>query len=1174
VTEPKETASPRKRGGCLRKIALGSLAALFLVLIAVYLLRVPIIRWAATKACATQNLAISFDLSGSLFTSITINHLQLKPTGPSEILAVQAEHVSARYHLLKLIRGDYSHAIERIEAKNVFVEMQPNDEVAEKLGHVKHEIMKWDDLFHNPALFVQHIEGEEITFISHTPAGDLRIEHANAKVEPNADGMVSVGHLEVPGYGVWNQVHASVRNDSGVLRLSQLELDSLNGVDTITLDSIQRTLDLKGRYKGAGATISLAVKDNVGNAHFDARIPNLPTLLPQFHSGDFAASGTVEIRQREMELHASAVVDKVASKDLDAGHTELAINAIDVLIPRPKTPLSGLTSTLKASADNLRFNAYAVDHVEISAKNEHEKVFAESLHVARGEDTLDLSGSAVLPADLKKIVTTPFSLDFKIHAPTLAAFNAEQNLNALNGALEGSGSLHHTNNIYSGDATLSATELNFQGFDTRTFTAKLSLRDRLVQFTELFLDINGRDYVNGWAQVNLDAPNAYSGRLQISVADLGIFNPLLHAAQPQASLAGALHCDWLGSGNLNPQAHNGWVQLVADNVQSGATKIDHAQLSGTYTPEKAEFPDLAIASGPSHFAGQLEFAEGKLRLHDMALDQNGMRVLDGFVIIPCDPSQYRDLAKLFPNDQRIAANLQANNLDLDKLLGSFGQKSPVRGTISTNILAAGTLIAPAATVQFSAQKLIAPQTEKIGPTDVNLQLHLAKNETLIAGTIKQQQMQPLTFNGKVGLDMEKLAQSKKLDPATPLQLDANLPASSIAFVSKLVPTMRYMEGTLALNVHATGSAGSPDLRGQVLLNVPAIRFNNQNLPPVNQFAADIRYEGKKVVFQRFGGGIAGGNVSLDGYVDIADLKQPTLKLRFKADNALLARNDSVTLRSNADISIEGPLATAAVKGKVDVTKSRFFRDIEILPIQLPGRPAPNPGIQQPTVSITAKPVADWTFDIAIKTHDPFLVSGNLANGSVETDLHLGGTGQKLWLDGYAEINNFVASLPFSKLEVPYGYVYFTKDNPFVPQLDIQGSSSMRGYDISVYIYGDPSNPLTIFTSQPPLPQEEIISLLATGLTTGEITSNGNAVAGRAAVLALQSLYRKVFKHSEPTEKESFLDRFQFDIGGVDPRTGRQDVSAQFELTKRVFLVGALDIQGGLTGQVKYLIRFK
>ena len=63
------------------------------------------------------------------------------------------------------------------------------------------------------------------------------------------------------------------------------------------------------------------------------------------------------------------------------------------------------------------------------------------------------------------------------------------------------------------------------------------------------------------------------------------------------------------------------------------------------------------------------------------------------------------------------------------------------------------------------------------------------------------------------------------------------------------------------------------------------------------------------------------------------------------------------------------------------------------------------------------------------------------------------------------------------------------------------------------------SPEAIFTSEPPLPQEEIISLLATGVTRGELVGNNNVLAGRAAMLLIQQLYQKVFKKGQATKPQ-------------------------------------------------------
>src|SRR5437588_11476630 len=141
-----------------------------------------------------------------------------------------------------------------------------------------------------------------------------------------------------------------------------------------------------------------------------------------------------------------------------------------------------------------------------------------------------------------------------------------------------------------------------------------------------------------------------------------------------------------------------------------------------------------------------------------------------------------------------------------------------------------------------------------------------------------------------------------------------------------------------------------------------------------------------------------------------------------------------------------------------------------------------------------------------------------------------------------------------------------------PRLELHGTSVFRDYTVRVYVYGTMLAPEAIFTSEPPLPQEEIISLIATGATRQELSGRGNVLAGRAAMLLVQQLYRKIFKKGEPTQSNELFDRLQVDLGTVDPRTGREQATARFKVNENWVLVGDLGVGGEFRGQVKYLIR--
>ena len=113
----------------------------------------------------------------------------------------------------------------------------------------------------------------------------------------------------------------------------------------------------------------------------------------------------------------------------------------------------------------------------------------------------------------------------------------------------------------------------------------------------------------------------------------------------------------------------------------------------------------------------------------------------------------------------------------------------------------------------------------------------------------------------------------------------------------------------------------------------------------------------------------------------------------------------------------------------------------------------------------------------------------------------------------------------------------------------------------------------IFTSEPPLAQEEIISLIATGSTRQELSSS-NVLAGRAAMLLVQQLYRKVFKKGQPTETNPVFNRLDLDLGTVDPRTGQQQATVRFKISDQLVFTGDVGVHGDFRGRLKYLIRFR
>jgi autotransporter translocation and assembly factor TamB len=189
------------------------------------------------------------------------------------------------------------------------------------------------------------------------------------------------------------------------------------------------------------------------------------------------------------------------------------------------------------------------------------------------------------------------------------------------------------------------------------------------------------------------------------------------------------------------------------------------------------------------------------------------------------------------------------------------------------------------------------------------------------------------------------------------------------------------------------------------------------------------------------------------------------------------------------------------------------------------------------------------------------------------DLKLTGTGLRPELKGVVQMKNVEATLPFSRLDISRGLLTFDPSDPMNPKIDLEGRSVIRDYTVRVYVYGTVQSPQAIFTSEPPLAQEEIISLIATGATRQEL-SGTNVLAGRAAMLLIQQLYRKIVKKGEPTQTNTVFNRLDLDLGTIDPRTGQQQATVRFKINDQLVLTGDVGVRGVFRGRLKYLIRFR
>jgi len=854
-----------------------------------------------------------------------------------------------------------------------------------------------------------------------------------------------------------------------------------------------------------------------------------------------------------------------------------------------------LRTAMDFDLTGIRYRDYVVDSAEGSLNSSDDVLGLDRLNLRRTQNELNVHGRYLLPAEVGKFSSQPAQVDIALNAPEAGDFWIAESPNRLSGPLQLAAQIQWKQETANGQMWLAGTNLRMRDLVFRQLSSQCSISNNVIYLNDFSATLNDTDFVSATGTLNLQRPSHYSGKVSANLANLATLQPLLRASGNQNALAGTVKLDWEGSGNAQTFKNSGKVNLVLQKGRYGNSQSLQANADASYSPEGLDVPIIFFATSNMDFQA-IARAKGdtleidKIQLNQIAIPQSREAVRGGAVGVRALPVQrtnyasgylsipfvWRNLgtnAPVIPSSGKVSATFQSENLDLKKLFDDLGIKARTSGILNAKLDAQGTVADPNARMDVQIRDLRNELWPKMEPATFELSAQAAQNRLTILGKLQQARIQPAQINANMPLDIPKIVRARKLPDDTPITAKARVPRSSVNFVRQFVPDLEQLDGDLGLDVDVSGTLGNPVLSGAGDMTVNVARFTNATLPALRNFNARLTFAQNALSLDRFRGDLAGGPFTMTGRVTFLKLTEPTLDLQMKAESVLLARNDTLTARADADIRITGPFAAATVTGNVAMTNSHFLKNIDLIPIGLPGRPAPQPPSERPEFSLPTPPLRDWKFDVAIKTKDPVLIRGNLATGEATGDLKLTGTGLHPGLQGVVQMQDVEATLPFSQLEVSHGSVTFTPDDSMNPKIDLQGTSVIRDYTVRVYVYGTLLSPEAIFTSEPPLPQEEIISLIATGATRQEL-STGNVLAGRAAMLLVQQLYRKIVKKGEPTQSNTVFNRLDLDLGTVDPRTGQQQATVRFKIDNHLVLTGDVGVRGDFRGKLKYLIRFR
>ncbi len=837
--------------------------------------------------------------------------------------------------------------------------------------------------------------------------------------------------------------------------------------------------------------------------------------------------------------------------------------------------LSNLHGILKLSLQNpsLRTESCAAsfDQGSISLALREGTLECSELALSRDANRITATGTANLlsehPRPFAKIETV---------LPNLAQIGLTAAKHHFSGHVQGSFEGNLDGAKTEGSIECNASTLRWGAFDLGQLNAKANVGSRQLSLQTLLLKWNTDEWFHAEGTVDLSAHRQYSIKSETHLSKLERLTPLIQQCGSDATLSGSLSANWTGEGSLTPPTGRGSWNFQLKNGRWKEASFKEVLCDGNYGDGQFNASPFRIVTPNTRFNAQLSWNEETLRVQQISLEQWGYPTLSGYLLLPFSWNQ----DGLFWNRKgRLTGQLNADRLDLVTLFTAAGQPAPLAGWIQCVLSIAGTPDEPTAAFKLAARELRSPQNPSLGNAEFDLSANLKNGSLHCEASLQSILKTPVKLTAEIPLPLPDLISGKTSLTQLPVKAHLEIPKANLSPLPSLWNGFKKFEGALSLDTSFQGSWDKPQWHGTLHLDVPVIHFVSYRFPAIVDLKADVAFDERAIRVQSLRADVGGGNVKADGIAHLSENFSADLDFHAVAHEMLIVRSRELSLRLDGDVRLRGPWQAATISGLCYSVKSRVTRDIDILPATILKKtatqlPTSNPG--KPWFTFQRAPFSDWKFDVTLNTHpdDPLLIRGNRLHGTAEASLALRGTGGAPTLDGNYKTTNLTAFMPFARIDVSRGHFWYFPNQPFRTQLDFTAEAEVRNHRIRLFVTGTPEVPKINLTSDPPLAETDLLTLLTTGILPGDTNESGQALAGRAAAVLFQELSGKLFDQNNNRERPSALRRFDLDVGALNTRTGHQETTLSYRVTDKIFVLGELGANGDFGGQIKYLIRFR
>lgn len=379
---------------------------------------------------------------------------------------------------------------------------------------------------------------------------------------------------------------------------------------------------------------------------------------------------------------------------------------------------------------------------------------------------------------------------------------------------------------------------------------------------------------------------------------------------------------------------------------------------------------------------------------------------------------------------------------------------------------------------------------------------------------------------------------------------------------------QQLTGAIGMAADFTGRVDRPSLNGVV--RADNLTYDNEGTGTrLTNLKIDGQFSNDAFVLNQASARAGEGSVSASGRVGLSSADGFPMAINVKLDNARLARSEALGATASGTLAITKSADVQKIEGQINIPEANYqiirqgaAEIAELTGVRRKGDVDPN---QQAQAKKPARAFGNFDLAIRIRADNRLMVSGMGLESEWQANITIGGTTLNPQVRGTMEVVRGTYSFASRRFDLTKGIISFQGAELTNPTIDISANTTAEGVTAILNISGTAQKPQIAFTSNPALPQDEVLSRLFFGTNVTNLSAT-EAIQLAAALNSLRATGGGLNPLGQ-LKSATGIDRLR--VLGADDTTGRgTSLAAGKYITNNIYIEIITDARGFTATQLE------